>query len=214
MRSLGSVAVAPGLKDQFGPEYDRTVQDNDSRRKGERELHERTARHEKLEIVPLSANEIERYRVEWRMVQERFVDAPAESVAMAHALLTAAMSDRGYPHGDQDERAALLSVDNADVVDQYRQGAAIERQWRELMVSRPRICARRCSTIAPCSDASSLPRVQQIPIGATTTRRLVAPLRSLQFEVAAARNPEQLGGDLVVGRARRGAISADPAVMI
>jgi hypothetical protein len=120
-----------GLKDQFGPEYDRTVQDNDSRRKGERELHERTARHEKLEIVPLSANEIERYRVEWRMVQERFVDAPAESVAMAHALLTAAMSDHGYPTGDQDERAALLSVDNADVVDQYRQGAAIERQWRE-----------------------------------------------------------------------------------
>jgi hypothetical protein len=120
-----------GLKDQFGSEYDRTVQDNDSRRKGERELHERTARHEKLEIVPLSPNEIERYRAEWRMVQERFVDAPAESVAMAHALLTAAMSDRGYPTGDQDERASLLSVDNADVVDEYRQGVAIERRWRE-----------------------------------------------------------------------------------
>ena len=75
------------------------------------------------------------------------------------------------------------------------------------MLSTPRICVRRCSTIAPCLDGSSLPRVQEIPIGATTTRRLVAPLRSLQFEVAAARNPEQLGGDLVVGE-RAGAPSA------
>jgi hypothetical protein len=120
-----------GLREQFGSEYDRTVGDSDSRRKGERELQARTERREQLEIQPLSPSEIERYRAEWRMVQERFVDAPAESVAMAHALLTAAMSDRGYPTADHDERASLLSVDNADLVEQYRQGAAIEARWRE-----------------------------------------------------------------------------------
>jgi FtsZ-interacting cell division protein ZipA len=119
-----------GLRDQFGSEYDRTVGESDSRRKGERELQDRTERREQLEIVPLSASESERYRAEWRMVQERFVDAPAESVAMAHALLAAAMSDRGYPTGDHDERASLLSVDNADVVEQYRQGIATEERWR------------------------------------------------------------------------------------
>jgi hypothetical protein len=119
------------LRDQFGSEYDRTIDDSDSRRKGERELQARTERREKLDIVPLSENERDRYRDEWRMVQERFVDAPAESVAMAHSLLTAAMGDRGYPIGDQDERASMLSVDNADVVDQYRQGVAIEQRWRD-----------------------------------------------------------------------------------
>lgn len=120
-----------GLRDQFGPEYDRTVGDSDTRRKGERDLLARTERREQLDIVPLSPSEVERYRSEWRMVQERFVDAPAESLAMAHALLNAAMSDRGYPTADQDERASLLSVDNADVVEQYRQGTAIERRWRD-----------------------------------------------------------------------------------
>jgi hypothetical protein len=50
---------------------------------------------------------------------------------MAHALLTSAMSDRGYPTGDQDERASLLSVDNADVVEEYRQGTAIEQRRRD-----------------------------------------------------------------------------------
>jgi hypothetical protein len=120
-----------GLREQFGTEYDRTVDDSDSRRKGERELQARTEHRDQLDIAPLPPNERERYRAEWRMVQERFVDAPAESVAMAHALLRAAMNDRGYPTADQDERASLLSVDNADVVEQYRQGAAIEQEWRE-----------------------------------------------------------------------------------
>ena len=59
------------------------------------------------------------------MVQERFVDAPAESVAMAHALLTAAMSDRGYPTADQDERAVTA------VGRQCRRGGAIPSRRRD-----------------------------------------------------------------------------------
>jgi FtsZ-interacting cell division protein ZipA len=119
------------LKAQFGSEYDRTVADTDSRRDGERDLQARAERHEQLDIAPLPSAEAARYRTEWRMLQERFVDAPAESVAMANALLTSAMRDRGYPAVDQEERVSLLSVDNADVVDQYRQGAAIEQRWRD-----------------------------------------------------------------------------------
>jgi hypothetical protein len=41
------------------------------------------------------------------------------------------MSDRGYPTDEQDERMSLLSVDNADVVDRYRQGANTEQRWRD-----------------------------------------------------------------------------------
>ncbi|HTW19566.1 MAG TPA: hypothetical protein VME70_05040 [Mycobacteriales bacterium] len=122
---------AEKLRGQFGPEYDRAVSDHDSRRKAERELRERTERRERLEIVPLTREETERYRAEWRLVQERFVDVPAESLAMTKALLSAAMSDRGYPTAGTDERASLLSVDHADVVQEYREGAAIEQRWRD-----------------------------------------------------------------------------------
>lgn len=119
------------LKQQFGTEYDRTVEDKDSRRAGERDLQARTERREQLDIQPLPPAAVERYRAEWRMVQERFVDAPAESVTMAHTLLTSAMGDCGYPTSDQGERMSLLSVDNADVMDHYRQGAETEQRWRE-----------------------------------------------------------------------------------
>ena len=118
------------LKQQFGPEYDRTIETNDSRREGERDLQARNERRQQLDIRPLSPDAVERYRLEWRMVQARFVDAPPESVAMAHTLLTSAMSDRGYPTDDQDERMSMLSVDNADVVDHYRTGAETEQRWR------------------------------------------------------------------------------------
>jgi hypothetical protein len=119
------------LRSQYGSEYDRTVQDKDSRRGAVKDLKARNDRREQLDITPLSPAAVERYRTEWRMLQERFVDAPAESVAMAHTLLTSAMSDRGYPTSEQDERMSLLSVDHADVVDRYRKGATTEQRWRD-----------------------------------------------------------------------------------
>jgi hypothetical protein len=119
------------LRTQYGSEYDRTVQDKDSRRGAVKDLEARNDRREQLDITPLAPAAVERYRTEWRMLQERFVDAPAESVAMAHTLLTSAMSDRGYPTSEQDERMSLLSVDHADVVDRYRKGATTEQRWRD-----------------------------------------------------------------------------------
>jgi hypothetical protein len=119
------------LRQQYGSEYDRTVENNDGQRGAVKDLKARNERREQLDIQPLSPAAAERYRNEWRMLQERFVDAPAESVAMAHTLLTSAMSDRGYPTNEQDERMSLLSVDNADVVDRYRQGASTEQRWRD-----------------------------------------------------------------------------------
>lgn len=119
------------LRNQYGSEYDRTVRDKDSQRGAVKDLKARNERREQLDITPLSPAAVERYRTEWRMLQERFVDAPAESVAMAHTLLTSAMSDRGYPTSEQDERMSLLSVDHADVVDHYRKGATTEQRWRD-----------------------------------------------------------------------------------
>jgi hypothetical protein len=117
------------LRRQFGPEYDHVV-DARGRRKGSRELEERTERRSQLDIRPLAPAAVERYRSEWRLVQERFVDAPAESVGMAHRLLTSAMSDRGYPTGERSEQMSMLSVDHADVMTEYRRGNDVEQEWR------------------------------------------------------------------------------------
>ncbi len=119
------------LKAQFGSEYDRAIEENDGRRAGERDLKERTKRYDQLDLRPLSTAAVERFRDEWRVVQQHFVDAPAESVAMGHSVLTAAMAEVGYPTDDQDERMSLLSVENADLVDRYRAGVRTEQKWRE-----------------------------------------------------------------------------------
>jgi hypothetical protein len=118
------------LRSRFGPEYDQTIAAAGSRRAGERELRDRASRRDELDIRPLDPRAAERYCAEWRLVQERFVDAPAESVAQAHTLVTAVMSDRGYPTSDDDERTSMLSVDHADVMAQYRTGMRTEQEWR------------------------------------------------------------------------------------
>ncbi|HST16911.1 MAG TPA: hypothetical protein VLK36_04535 [Gaiellaceae bacterium] len=50
-----------GLRDRFGPEYERTVDSADSRRKAEAELVAREERRSELEIRPLTAAARSRY---------------------------------------------------------------------------------------------------------------------------------------------------------
>ena len=108
------------LQGRFGPEYDRTIEDADSRREAERELRERQARRDELDIVPLDDATRDLYVGQWQGVQQRFVDAPTESVIEADVLVMQVMRDRGYPVDDFDRRAADVSVDHPDVVEHYR----------------------------------------------------------------------------------------------
>jgi hypothetical protein len=85
------------LRRQFGPEYDRLVTELGSRRKAEAELSARQRRVAKLDIRPLTREETARYLGEWNAIQERFVEAPGQSVEQASALVTAVMKLRGYP---------------------------------------------------------------------------------------------------------------------
>ena len=119
------------LRDTYGDEYDRTVRDAGGKRAASKEFRDRQARHDELEITALDPAVAQRYRDEWRLVQESFVDTPAESVASAHRLLRDVLSSRGYPTRDDDERVAMLSVDHADVLDRYRQGMRTEQSWRD-----------------------------------------------------------------------------------
>jgi hypothetical protein len=114
-----------GLHERFGPEYDRTLEHADSRREAEEELRERERRREELDIVPLDDEARARYAEEWLGVQQRFVDAPAQSLAEADVLVVQVMRDRGYPVDDFERRAADVSVDHPDVASHYRAGHAI-----------------------------------------------------------------------------------------
>jgi hypothetical protein len=114
-----------GLQDTFGPEYERTVSETGDRRAAEAELLERTERRAGFDITPLEPEARDRYVEAWRRTQARFVDEPAEATREADRLITSVMRDRGYPVDDFEQRAADLSVDHPQVVDDYRAAHAI-----------------------------------------------------------------------------------------
>jgi hypothetical protein len=118
-------STTAGLRQKFGPEYDRAVLTHGSERKAEAKLADREKRVEKLSIRDLDPVEYDRYSKQWQAVQSRFVDSPKGAVAEADDLVSSVMKARGYPVADFDERAADVSVDHPRVVDNYRSAHAI-----------------------------------------------------------------------------------------
>jgi hypothetical protein len=104
------------LRDRFGPEYDRTVEQADSRREAEADLRDRERRRNALSLRTLSPATCERYASAWHDVQARFVDTPAEAVLEGDSLVTALMREVGYPVDDVTERTDYISVDHPDLV--------------------------------------------------------------------------------------------------
>jgi hypothetical protein len=113
------------LRDRFGAEYQRAVEDSDDRRKAEAELRAREKRVERFDIRPLTPSDRDRFVGAWRSIQAEFVDRPKEALARADDLLVDVMETRGYPVGDFEQRSADLSVDHASVVQNYRAGRDI-----------------------------------------------------------------------------------------
>jgi hypothetical protein len=113
------------LRSTFGPEYERTVEAAEGRREAESDLRTRQRRRAQLEIVVLSPAARQRYAESWRDTQARFVDSPADSIRRADGLVTEVMRDRGYPMENFEQRAADVSVDHPNVVEDYRAGHGI-----------------------------------------------------------------------------------------
>lgn len=108
------------LREGFGPEYDRVAADAPTKREAETELRARRERHEQFDIRDLSPERREEYQARWTDVQASFVDEPDKAIARADSLIQEVMRERGYPVDDFDQRAADLSVDYPDVVENYR----------------------------------------------------------------------------------------------
>lgn len=108
------------LREHFGPEYERAVEQHGSRARAEKELELRHKRVEKLHIQQLSAEQCARFGSDWNEVQQRFVDDPTSAVSSADRLVKEVMNARGYPMSDFEQRVADLSVEHASVLNHYR----------------------------------------------------------------------------------------------
>ena len=109
-----------GLREKFGPEYDRTLDESGKKRDAERELKQRADRRKELDIRPLDPQRRDGFAADWRATQEAFVDRPGEAVSDANRLVELVMQERGYPTNDVDQMSRDVSVDHAHVVEEYR----------------------------------------------------------------------------------------------
>ena len=112
-----------GLRQRFGPEYDRTMREaKDSRRRAEIDLRQREERHTLLDLHPLHPTARDRYQTRWDEMQSHFVDRPQVAVADADGMITQVIRDLGYPIDNFESNAWLISVEHASVVAKYREG--------------------------------------------------------------------------------------------
>jgi len=125
--SVGRRRRSSRLKERFGPEYDRAVGELGDERAAEAELAEREKKRKKLDIVELTPQARQEHEAMWLRVQTEFVDAPSDAVGRAERLVTRVMRERGYPIDDFEQRAADISVDHPDIVENYRSANAIYR---------------------------------------------------------------------------------------
>ncbi|MFI9235327.1 hypothetical protein [Streptomyces cinnamoneus] len=108
------------LRERFGPEYERTVEESGNRRAAERDLSAREKRHDSLDIKPLESGTRDRYTREWTSVQSEFVDRPEDAVQDADLLVTSLMHERGYPTENFEQRVKDLSVEHGRTLEHYR----------------------------------------------------------------------------------------------
>ena len=108
------------LRERFGDEYQRVVDEKGGRSAAEAELRRREKLHASLELRDLSDADRARFRDGWVAVQTLFVDDPVSAVRDGDRLVTELVAARGYPVSDYEDRLAHLSVEHANVLNHYR----------------------------------------------------------------------------------------------
>jgi FtsZ-interacting cell division protein ZipA len=128
--SLASRRRSQILRRRFGPEYDRVLRQEKSVHRAEGVLEFRRQARQTLQIHPLSRQAQESYTVRWNEVQRHFVDDPPAAVLEADELISEVMEQRGYPVGNFEQRAEIMSVDHPVVVQNYRAAHDIAARQR------------------------------------------------------------------------------------
>jgi hypothetical protein len=113
------------LRERFGSEYGRTIEQAKSRRAGEEELLERQDRHRHVRLHPVSEARVADFRERLEQLQSSFVTAPVSAVRNVDGLLTEVAVARGYPDGAPDRILSDVSVDHPEEVAAHRRGQAL-----------------------------------------------------------------------------------------
>lgn len=113
------------LRDKFGAEYDHVVNETGKRKRAEQELLARQAEVQKYDIRAFTLAERDRFRSDWKVIEQRFIERPTTAVVEADELVADMMRVRGYPMGDFEKHAAHLSVTHPRVIEHYRAGHAV-----------------------------------------------------------------------------------------
>jgi hypothetical protein len=202
------------LRRRFGPEYDRLVDERDSKRKAEAELAAREKRVKGLDIMPLNPAAQARYTKEWSSIQERFVDAPAQSVGDAQRLVMAVMSDRGYPTERDEQVMADLSVDHASTLDHYRAATTISQRAAEGAASTEDLRQAMIHYRALFRDLLGTPGEPEAPAHTATVPAIPAQRESgpeiTESDLAGREGPEQPDADPVTATPAAEPETAEP----
>jgi hypothetical protein len=116
------------LRERFGPEYDRAVEERGDRREAEHHLSDVASRRDQAEVRELGPEERERYSGRWTDVQAAFVDDPVAATRDADDLVGKVMRLRGYPLDEVENRADLVATDHAELAGHYRAAHDVGRR--------------------------------------------------------------------------------------
>jgi hypothetical protein len=125
------------LRASFGSEYETVIREHDTSREVDRELRRRKSQHDELVLTRFSAQDREFYADSWKNLQGGFPENPVLSLSGAGQLVAEVIEARGYPGDDPQEQLALLSVEHADALPDYRAAQQISRHARADAASTP-----------------------------------------------------------------------------
>src|SRR5215213_1458629 len=107
-------------RQEYGPEYERLVEERGSEREAERELRERRERVEG-EVRPLSEESLRGYEERWQRVERTFVDDPNSSLDEADRVVEEILVERNFPTDSRQEATEGIGVMHPGVVEDFRE---------------------------------------------------------------------------------------------
>jgi FtsZ-interacting cell division protein ZipA len=117
-------------REEFGSEYERTVEEKGTEEDAERELRERRGRVERR-IEPLSEESSGHFEERWGEVESVFVENPERSIEMADRTVSDLLSERGFVSDasqSDEETEQSLAVMHPEVADDYREARRIRAE--------------------------------------------------------------------------------------
>jgi hypothetical protein len=107
-------------RQEYGPEYERLVEERGSEREAEQELRERRERVEG-EVRPLSEESLRGYEERWLRVERTFVDDPGSALDEADRVVEEILVERNFPTATRQEASEGVGVMHPGVVEEFRE---------------------------------------------------------------------------------------------